>query len=156
MPKTRSRTARTRADDRYLDFIKTVHLAGTGMDKSSFDIDREQFAIDASESGTAAAEIAVRHQIAKQDARSFVVLGHYDVRMKGKSGAQVGQISCTLSALFSLDAEAEQVFLQRFADNEVRLVFWPSLRHYVADCTYRMGITPMLLPLTSEITQQRS
>lgn len=151
MPK-RSRTARTRSDDRYLDFIKTVHLAGTGIDKSSFSIDREKLAAETSEPGTPSAQITGRHEIAKQDAGAFVVLGHYDIRMKSKSGAEVGEISCILSALFSLDAKAEQTFIQRFAENEARFVFWPNLRHYVADCTYRMGITPMLLPLTSEFS----
>lgn len=155
MPKARSRTARTRTDDRYLEFIRTVHLAGTGIDRSSFSIDREKLATETSDAGSASAEIAGRHEIANQDASSFVVLGHYEVRMKGKSGSELVQISCTLSALFSLDAEAEPAFLQRFAENEARFVFWPNLRHYVADCTYRMGINPMLLPLTSEFSPPR-
>lgn len=155
MPKTRNRTARTRADDSYLDFIRTVHLAGTGIDSSSFSIDREKFASETSEAGAASAQISGRHEIARQDDNSFVVLGHYEIKMKGKAGSDLGQITCTLSALFSLDAQAKREFIQRFAENEVRFVFWPNLRHYVADCTYRMGINPMLLPLTSEFSPPR-
>jgi preprotein translocase subunit SecB len=126
------------------------------MDSASFKIDRLGFAKAFPPPNSVAAEITGNQELVDRKADSFVVLGHYKVTVKGTNGSEAVELSCTISALFSLDKEVEEAHLERFTQTEVRLVFWPYLRHFVSDSTYRMAISPLILPLTSEVpTAQR-
>jgi hypothetical protein len=155
MPRSKNKASNTTADP-YLEFIRSVHLKGLGMDSSSFKIDRSAFAAAFPSPDKVAAEVTGHHELAELKEDSFVVLGHYRVSVKGTNGSEAVDISCTISALFSLDKQAERAHIERFMQTEARLVFWPYLRHFVADSTYRMAIFPLILPLTSEVptTQQ--
>ena len=155
MPKKRSQVSPINADQ-YMEFIKSVHLSGLGIDAASFKIDREGFAASFPEMGKPSAQISVGNEVVHQKSDSFVILGKYKVSVKGKSGTDVVDISCTCSAMFSVEKEFDQACLERFMRNEVQLVFWPYLRHFVSDSTYRMAIYPLILPLTSEIRAQES
>ena len=137
--------------DKYLEFLQTVHLSSLGMDGANFKIDRSALSDSFAQSEKAVAQITGRHEILNPRPNSFGVLGHYKVSVKGSSGSEVFDLTCTYNAQFSIDKEAEREFIERFARNEVRLVFWPYLRHFIADSTYRMSIPPLQLPLTSEI-----
>jgi hypothetical protein len=150
MPRVKSKALPTTPDP-YLEFIRTVHLTGLGMDSSSFKIDRNAFAAAFPSPDKVAAEISARHELADLKENLLVIVGHYKVSVKGTNGVETADISCTLSALFSLDKKAEQAHVERFMNAEVRLVFWPYLRHFVSDSTYRMAIFPLILPLTSEV-----
>jgi preprotein translocase subunit SecB len=150
MPKAKKQPSRTESDQ-YREFIRTVHLSGLGIDEAEFKIDRVGFASSFPQSGRASAEITAQYEIVNRKPDSFVVLGHYLVSVKGNAGAELVKIKCTFSALFSLDKEADHPHVERFAQVEARLVFWPYLRHFVADSTYRMSISPLQLPLTSEL-----
>jgi hypothetical protein len=155
MSKTKSRSSLTKPDQ-YLGFIKTVHLSGLGIDEANFKIDRDAWASFAPKTGKTAAEISGRHEVVNRRSKSFVVLAHYRVSIKAESGLELAELSCTYSALFSLDKQAEPEFVARFANDEARLVFWPYLRHFISDSTYRMSITPLQLPLTTEMELQRA
>jgi preprotein translocase subunit SecB len=150
MPVRKKRSSQTKGD-RYLEFLKTVHLSRLGMDGANFKIDRSALPASFPESEKASAEISGRHEILSPRPDCFGVLGHYKVSVKGSTGSEIVDLTCTYNAQFSLDKEAEQEFIERFARNEVRLVFWPYLRHFIADSTYRMSIPPLQLPLTSEL-----
>jgi preprotein translocase subunit SecB len=149
MPKARN-TASPISDDHYLAFIKTIHLSGLGMDDSNCRIDRSGFANAFSEESKAPVEVSGQHEVQNSGPNSFIVLGRYKVSVKGGKGSELMQISCTYSALFSTDKKAKPALVERFAENEVRLVFWPYFRQFVSDSTFRMSINPLLLPLTSE------
>jgi hypothetical protein len=155
MPKKRSQALPTSAE-RYVEFIKSVHLSGLGMDAASFMVDREAFAVSFPPPQKPSATISGRHKIVNRKPDSFVVIVEYTVSVIGNSGSEVVNISCKYSALFSLEKEADQECIERFTDNEVQLVFWPYLRHFVSDCTYRMAIFPLVLPLTSEIATSKN
>lgn len=155
MPKKRSQASLINAD-RYLEFIKSVHLTGLGMDEACFRIDREGFANSFSASEKPSATISGRHEVAHQQPDSLLILGRYEVSVKGKSGTDVVNITCTCSAMFTLEKEADKACVERFMGNEVHLVFWPYLRHFVSDSTYRMAIYPLILPLTSEMKGPQS
>lgn len=142
--------------ERYVEFIKSVHLSGLGMDSASFNIDREAFAKAFPPPERPSAEISGRHEVLSRTKNSFVVVGRYEVAVKAGSGSGTVNINCTLSALFSVERETDDACIERFKDNEVHLVFWPYLRHFVSDCTYRMAIHPLILPLTCEVLAPRA
>jgi preprotein translocase subunit SecB len=121
------------------------------MDTASFTIDREGFAASFPPPQKPSATISGRHRVVNRKRNSFVVIVEYKVSVIGNSGSEVVNISCKYSALFSLEKETDPACIKRFTDNEVQLVFWPYLRHFISDCTYRMAIFPLVLPLTSEV-----
>lgn len=155
MPKKRSQASLTNAD-RYLEFIKSVHLSGLGMDAASFAVDRDAFVASFPPPQKPSVTISGRHKVVNLKPNSFVVIMEYTVSVIGNSGSEVVNISCKFSALFSIEKETDQACIRRFTDNEVQLVFWPYLRHFVSDCTYRMAIYTLVLPLTSEIAAPKS
>ncbi len=150
MPRAKNKLIPTKTDQ-YLEFIRTVHLKGVGIDEANFKIDRAQYSSEFPSPATVKAELSGHHEIYDQDASSFIVRGHYKVVVRASSGSEVVNISCTIGAFFDLDKEAKKASLERFIQHEARLVFWPYLRHFIADSTYRMAIFPLVLPLTSEL-----
>jgi preprotein translocase subunit SecB len=121
------------------------------MERANFWIDREMFAKPLPESKSPVTEVTGQHELVMKDPKSFLVLADYALSVKGNPDSEVVNISCKLSALFTLDVEADPDSLKRFAEVEAKLVFWPYFRHFVADSTYRMSINPLYLPLTSEM-----
>jgi preprotein translocase subunit SecB len=121
------------------------------MDEANFKIDRAQYSSEFPSPDKVKAELSGHHEIYDQDASSFIVRGHFKVVVRASSGSEIVDISCTIGASFALDKEAKKASLERFMQNEARLVFWPYLRHFIADSTYRMAIYPLVLPLTSEV-----
>jgi preprotein translocase subunit SecB len=67
------------------------------------------------------------------------------------------KIECSFSALFELQGPGTTEAAERFANTEAKLVFWPYLRHFVSDISYRMAVAPILLPLTTsaEFTESK-
>jgi preprotein translocase subunit SecB len=126
------------------------------MDAASFNVDREAFAASFPPPQKPSATISGRHSVVNRKPDSFVVIVEYVVSVIGSSGAEVVNITCKYSASFSIEKETDQACIERFAGNEVQLVFWPYLRHFISDCTYRMAIFPLVLPLTSEIAALKS
>ena len=155
MTKKRNQASPTNAD-KYLEFIKSVHLSGIGMNSASFTVDREAFATSFPPPQKPMATISSRHHLANLKPDSFSVIVEYTVSVTGNARLEVVNISCKYSALFSLEKEADRACVDRFVGNEVQLVFWPYLRHFVSDCTYRMAIFPLVLPLTSELAAPKS
>lgn len=149
MPKPKS-IVTPDGDEQYVAFLKIVHLSGLGIDESACKLDRSNLAEAFSDGSRAPAEVTGKHEISSLEPKGFVVLGHYNVSVKDSGGSEVVSISCTYSALFLTDRKAKASFVERFAQNEVRLVFWPYFRQFVSDATFRMSINPLLLPLTSE------
>ena len=156
MPRAKIKSADTSKVERYLEFIGSVHLSGLGMDEATFKIDRAAYAAFVPKAEKNLAEISGRHEVINRHPNSFVVVGHYEVSVKGDSDQVLVSLRCRYSALFALDKEAEEEFIERFAQNEARLVFWPYLRHFISDSTYRMSITPLRLPLSSEFLDSKT
>ena len=150
MPKGKSRATSTKTDA-YVKFIRSVHLSALGMDSATFKVDRQALASEFPAADKVSAEASGSHELVNLQEKSFTVLGHYTVSVKGPSGVNAAEVSCTFSALFSLDEPTDESYFDRFMGSEVRLVFWPYLRHFVSDATYRMAIYPLILPLTSEL-----
>jgi hypothetical protein len=150
MPRAKSRSSRA-AGSGYLDFVRTVHLNGVGLDSATLKVERSLLSLSSGSSENPHAEVSGRQEAFDITSESFSVRGDYKVAISGVEGKEVVTIYCTYSASFSLDAGARKSEVERFASNEVRLVFWPYLRQFVSDTTARMSIPPLVLPLTSEL-----
>jgi preprotein translocase subunit SecB len=150
VPGKRTRSSPTKPD-LYLDFVRTVHLAGLGLDRADMCLKRDLLASARSGDENTNNELTADHKILLHEDDRFIIEGNYKLFIKTASDVSVVEIGCSFSALFETTSRADPEFIKRFADNEARLVFWPYLRHFISDSTYRMSINPITIPLTSEL-----
>jgi preprotein translocase subunit SecB len=73
---------------------------------------------------------------------------------KSDEDSRLISIECSFSASFFLGSPADEQVVTRFANREAKLVFWPYLRHFIADMSYRMAINHILVPLTTTLDLQ--
>ncbi|WP_158821553.1 protein-export chaperone SecB [Granulicella sp. S156] len=138
--------------DSRMAFIKTVKFTGLGLDEASVSIDRLTLAQISKKDDTVNTEIDIDQKVIAHEDDFFVVAVDFELIQRAKgSEAPLLSIKARFSALFRLTERASEESVSRFASLEARLVFFPYLRHFVSDISYRMAIDPIVLPMTSEL-----
>jgi preprotein translocase subunit SecB len=147
-PKKPTRMAK---HDPYLEFIQTISLVGLGLDSCSCNISRVQLGESSKKNNELSIVIEANYIAIERASDYFLVKADCMVKLSDKPSAlTIGDISCCFSALFNTSKEAAAASVERFAENEARLVFWPYMRQFISDITFKMSISPIILPLTSE------
>jgi preprotein translocase subunit SecB len=138
-------------------FIKSVRLLGVGLDRSTSFLDRDSHAAFLKKAGQLDTEVRAHQHVITHLEKYFVIGADFEITQTAKAENKVLlSISASFSARFDLTEPALQDFVNAFAKLEARLIFFPYLRHFISDMTYRMSIDPIVLPLTSELEQQGS
>jgi len=135
--------------DRYLEFLRHVTLHGIGLESANVRVDRNALA-EATASKTAAdISVDAQFKVIQNNAQTLVVAAAFALKqlVEHDEHKTVLSIECSFSALFNVEISVDTETADRFADNEAKVIFWPYLRHFVSDTSYRMAITPVLLPL---------
>jgi preprotein translocase subunit SecB len=144
--------------DKYLSFLKSISLQGIGLDSASVNIDRIE--LTAANEAKQAAELTLdaNFQILASTDTMLVAGANFKLSQAHTDNPEkvLMQIECSFSALFALHEPATAEATERFANAEAKLVFWPYLRHFVSDVSYRMAVAPILLPLTTSAEFGRS
>jgi hypothetical protein len=145
---------------KYGEFLRTIHLAGLGLDQASVAVDRNALASAESQGIVINHEMRVVLKLVHHEDNKFVVGADCELLLKkekeNSETSRLGHIQCSFSALLTTDQNVSKDLVERFASSEAKLVFWPYIRQYVSDTTYKMAINPILIPLTSESTTQRN
>lgn len=151
MPRKKPQSHTPIKPDAYLSFVQSIKLQGVGLDNASVDINRIALAQAVAAKHNILINMDANFTVLNRADDSFITSARFDIteHVEG-SNEKLVRISCSFSALFNLSTKARADFTDRFARSEAKLVFWPYLRHFVADISYRMSITPILIPLTSE------
>jgi hypothetical protein len=137
--------------DKYVRFVSGLKLMGIGLDSASVSVDRANLVHRTA--GKPSATLNFDGEFATIEIGDDVLRteGKFSLRsVEEGTEKELVKISCAFSAMFKSDVKPTTELADRFANSESKLVFWPYLRHFVADTSYRMAITPILLPLTSE------
>jgi hypothetical protein len=135
-----------------IDFIKSVKLAGIGLDKCVASVDRSLLVQAKEREDDLEIEIKMGHSILAHEDGYFVVAADFDLAQHtSKSEKRIVSITATFSAKFNLAKPASEELISGFARLEARLIFFPYLRHFVSDTSHRMSIDAITLPLTSEL-----
>lgn len=133
-------------------FIKSLKLLGIGIDHCEASIDRDLLAEAKAEKLELETDLAVDYSVITHEQDSFVIGASFRLSQKSKSSAkEIVLISTTFSAKFGLSQPANEELVKAFAHLEAKLIFFPYLRHFVSDMSYRMAIDVILLPMTSEL-----
>jgi preprotein translocase subunit SecB len=141
------------SEESYKIFLKGVELFALGMDSIDAKLDREQYHIAHSKKTV---------KIDKTIENSFTLVefsrDHFDVAanfiftMQVESDSPFLRIAVNFEAHFHWkDGEPEKQHVERFAEGEARLIFWPYFRQAVSDITSRMYIRQVTIPLTLSV-----
>jgi len=135
-----------------IDFIKSVKFVGIGLDKCDASVDRDLLARAREQNSNIEIDIHIAPSVLAHEADSFVVAADFDLSQHvSGSEKRLVSIAATFSAKFTLTKPADESLVKGFAGLEAKLVFFPYLRHFVSDMSYRMSIDSIVLPLTSEL-----
>ena len=140
------------ADAKRIAFIRSVKLAGLGLDEVSASVDRNALAAIAGSGDSMTGEISMKQEVISHTEDHFVVVSKFKVTEKQAGiDAAVVTIKATYSAMFNLTKKASKEDVEAFAQLEAKLILFPYIRHLISDISYRMSINPIVLPMTSEL-----
>lgn len=139
-------------DSERLAFVRSVHLAGLGLDKLSASVDRVHLASARARGEDLSVSVAILQRVVDLQDDSFVVGASVTLLSgEGEDGDSAVRIEASFSAKFDTSKKADPAAAANFANLEARLVFFPYIRQFVSDLTYRMSIDPIVLPLSSQL-----
>jgi hypothetical protein len=134
--------------EEYVSFLRKVALQGVGLESASAKVDRTALSEAAASDQAGELSLDASFQVLLHAPDRLVTGGTFKVKQAPKElEVPLLEIECTFSAMFQLGEPIDQATAERFANAEAKLVFWPYLRHFIADTSYRMAINPILLPL---------
>ena len=135
-----------------IEFIKNVKFVGLGLDQTSSYLDRIALAKARQEEAELELDLKINQSVLTHEDDHFVVRADFTlIQTTKKSDKPIISIAATFSARFNLSTPASEELVRGFAVVEARLIFFPYIRHFVSDTTYRMTNEPIVLPLTSEL-----
>jgi preprotein translocase subunit SecB len=138
-----------------IDFIKSVHFSGLGLDKTSAFVDRDALSAALKREGKLEIDLKASQRVVEHKDEYFVVAADFDLaQIDSRDKRTLISISASFSAKFYLSRSAQPELVHAFAQVEARLIFFPYLRHFISDITYRMSIDPIVLPMTSELERK--
>ena len=135
----------------YLQFLQQAALQGVGLDSAEVSVDRLALAEASAKEMTLPVSLDADFQVILHTDDRLIVGADFKVQQTRKTAdgdaGTLFSVKCAFSALFHLGVVCDGVAAARFSNTEAKLIFWPYLRHFISDITYRMAITPVLIPL---------
>jgi hypothetical protein len=150
LKKTKSIKKTESTRDGYLDFLRHAALQGIGLDNATMSVDRNALAEATARGETLPVNLDAKFSVGLLTDDRIIVNAEFVLKnsRKDDSGEVISlMIACSFSALFNLGSPCDGESANHFANAEAKLIFWPYLRHFVSDTTYRMAISPITIPL---------
>jgi hypothetical protein len=138
-----------------IKFIRSVKFAGLGLDRCEARIDRLNLSVSREEDSKLEHTIDLKIYVLEHEDDHFIVGVDFELIQKTtQADAKIVTINASFSGRFDLSEKASEENVRSFADLEAALIFFPYVRHFVSDLTYRMSIEPIVLPMTSELEKK--
>jgi hypothetical protein len=135
-----------------IEFIKSAKFFGIGLDQATSSVNRLLLAQAREAESPLEIELTINQSVLEHENDYFVVAANFELTQRSKgSDEKIVSLAATFSAKFNLTKPANKELVDGFAALEARLIFFPYLRHFVSDMSYRMAIDIIVLPMTSEL-----
>jgi hypothetical protein len=138
------------SEEEYKFFLKNVELYALGVDSIEAKLERAAYAQAHSEQVS-----KIEKKIENTFALSELTKDHFDIAatfvftMQLEGETPFLRIAVKYGAHFHWkNKRPKKDHIERFAEGEARLIFWPYFRQAIADLTSRMYIRPVTIPLT--------
>jgi hypothetical protein len=141
-----------RVDDGYEAFLRAVRPTAISLQECTVSADRVKYR-EHIEGGQAVGTLSSEYTLAAATKEAFTVLARLTFQVAaGKRSPDSAplQIAVAFEGQFVGSQEIPKRFAQRFATGEARLVFWPYFREFITSMTARIGITPLVMPFSTD------
>ena len=138
------------ADSKYELFLKSVKPVGLGLSRSVSQLDRDAYVRLMGERDRATRTISTAYKLTGAKANYFDAVGKFLLTVTDDTRSKPALvINCTYESHFHCKAPLERALAERFTTSELRLVLWPYFRELVFDFCGKMGIPPIMIPLST-------
>jgi preprotein translocase subunit SecB len=144
----------TKPDKAYETFLKDLSIADLRLISSSSRFDpKADMKLRRAERAVVRAVITASYQLAKVTQEFFDSAAEFKLTVEGSNiKANPITIECVFLGHFHLTTPIKKEMAERFTEADFRLVVWPYLRQFVQDITGKMGVPPLLIPLSNQET----
>jgi hypothetical protein len=138
------------SEEKYKVFLKNVELFALGLDSIDARLDREGYSVAHAENSLKIDKtIENSFTLSEFTGEHFDVAASFVFTMQIENNLPFLRIALKYEAHFHWkDGLPSREHVERFAEGEARLIFWPYFRQAIADVTSRMYIRPITIPLT--------
>ena len=137
-------------DNSYEEFLTSVEPLGLNLKSCSASLDRKSFwDLHEKKNKDAERQLFARYSIEKVEDDYFDVVTAFKMIIEdAKTKKNALRIECEFGGHFHGKAPIKESFAKRFTESELRIVVWPYFRQFVSDTTARMGIPPIVIPIS--------
>lgn len=137
-------------DSSYEAFITTIRPISMDLTSCSADLDRELYwKLRENKPRKSHRQMFTRYRVNRVASNYFDVDGAFRIEItEPDTSERVLRIECSFLSHLHAEKPVNQEFAERFADSEFRIVIWPYFRQFVTDTTARMGIPPIVIPVS--------
>jgi hypothetical protein len=135
-------------DNEYREFLESLEPFSIGLNSSSTPIDRRLHWQIRKKKLRPVSDIASRYQVDWVGKEGFDVVAALRVTAKHPdTEARIFEVNCEFEVHFH-GHPMKREHVARFAQGELRVFVWPYFRQFVADITSRMGVAPLMIPIS--------
>jgi preprotein translocase subunit SecB len=138
------------SDNQYDKFLESIEPFSVSLNSCSTSIDRYVNWQARKKELRPVSHISANYEVDWVGEKAFDIIGKMKVTTEHpETNERILNIECAFEAHFHGGSAAiRKEYVSRFAQAEVRVFIWPYFRQFVTDITSKMGIAPLMIPIT--------
>jgi preprotein translocase subunit SecB len=134
----------------YESFLRSVQLVAMGLDRSSSELDRPEYARLSREQDGGLVKFNANYRLDSIGTKYFEVTGIFTLVVEdSKTKKAALRIETEYSAHLHANSPIDKKLADQFTHSDLRIILWPFFRQYVFDETGRMAIPPITVPIST-------
>jgi hypothetical protein len=137
-------------DSNYETFLTTVRPVAIDLSGCTASLDATLYwKLRESKPRKGRREMSARYRINRVATNYFDVVGEFSIELTDpETKKRAMSIECSFLCHFHADEPINSKHAERFTESECRVAIWPYFRQFVSDTTARMGIPPVVIPVS--------
>jgi preprotein translocase subunit SecB len=137
------------SDSKYDRFLESIEPFSVGLNSCSASLNRLLNWRVRKKKLRPVSQISSSYRVDWIGEEGFDVIGELRVTTEHpETKERILHVECIFEVHFHGEKPIRKEYVERFAQGELRVFVWPYFRQFVADTTGRMGIAPLLIPIT--------
>jgi preprotein translocase subunit SecB len=138
------------SDSQYDKFLESIEPFSVSLNSCSASIDRYRNWQARRKKLRPISHISADYEVEWVGEKAFDIIGKMAVTTEHpETNERILHIECAFETHFHRGAALiHKDYVSRFAQGELRVFIWPYFRQFIADITSKMGIAPIMIPIT--------